>query len=175
MLNEIIGGLKIAMLKGEKIEEAMMSFYNAGYEKKDIEEAAKLLLQAKSRQELQKEPIPQTPVAVKPKKEKVLPKQPKPIQEVSSYEAKPPKKKFSLFKSKKKKPLKVKKEKRQIVPPPNAPVSKQTVSEYDEMMGKPKGKLLILILVFLLLFLFAILAAVFLLKDEIVNFLNNLL
>ena len=72
MINEIIGGLKIAMLKGESIEDAMMSFYNAGYDKEEIEESAKLLLQAKSRQELPQEPLKKTSNLITPKSFVVL-------------------------------------------------------------------------------------------------------
>lgn len=37
---EIVSGLRQAISKGEPLEKAMMSFYNAGYKKEDIEEAA---------------------------------------------------------------------------------------------------------------------------------------
>lgn len=38
---DILQGLKLALEKGESLEQAMMSFYLAGYLKKDIEEAAR--------------------------------------------------------------------------------------------------------------------------------------
>jgi hypothetical protein len=42
MVNEeIIGGLISALSRGEPLQQAMMTFYNAGYKKEDIEEAAK--------------------------------------------------------------------------------------------------------------------------------------
>ncbi|MEK6925886.1 MAG: hypothetical protein AABW50_01265 [Nanoarchaeota archaeon] len=41
--NDILGGLKVALSKGHSLQEAMQSFYNAGYKKEDIEEAARLL------------------------------------------------------------------------------------------------------------------------------------
>jgi hypothetical protein len=42
MVNEeIIGGLVSALSRGEPLQKAMMTFYNAGYKKEDIEEAAK--------------------------------------------------------------------------------------------------------------------------------------
>ena len=45
MINyDIIEGLRIALAKGYTLEQAMMSFYNAGYPKEDIEEAARILL-----------------------------------------------------------------------------------------------------------------------------------
>ena len=37
---EIIEGLRTAVSKGESLEKAMTSFYNAGYKKEDIEAAA---------------------------------------------------------------------------------------------------------------------------------------
>jgi hypothetical protein len=42
MINEeIIGGLVSALSRGESLENAMMTFYNAGYKKDDIEDSAK--------------------------------------------------------------------------------------------------------------------------------------
>jgi len=40
---EIVEGLKSGLAKGESLREAMMSFYNAGYKKEDIEQAARIL------------------------------------------------------------------------------------------------------------------------------------
>lgn len=41
MINEdILGGLKSATERGESLKKAMMTFYNAGYKKEEIEEAA---------------------------------------------------------------------------------------------------------------------------------------
>lgn len=40
---EILEGLKTAMLRGDTLKEAMISFYNSGYKKEEIEEAAKNL------------------------------------------------------------------------------------------------------------------------------------
>ena len=37
---ELMEGLRLAVLKGESLEHAMATFYNAGYKKEDIEEAA---------------------------------------------------------------------------------------------------------------------------------------
>lgn len=44
MSNEdIVGGLKSALERGESFQRAMMSFYSAGYKKEDIEWAARSL------------------------------------------------------------------------------------------------------------------------------------
>jgi hypothetical protein len=40
---EIIGGLISALSRGEPLQKAMMTFYNAGYGKQEIEEAARLV------------------------------------------------------------------------------------------------------------------------------------
>lgn len=42
---EILGGLRFALNKGEPLEKATTSFYNAGYRKEEIEEAAMFLKQ----------------------------------------------------------------------------------------------------------------------------------
>ena len=41
--HEIVEGLRLALSRGYSLENAMMSFYNAGYMKNDIEEAAREL------------------------------------------------------------------------------------------------------------------------------------
>lgn len=40
---EIVEGLRLAVSKGESLRSAMMSFYNAGYSKQDIEDAARAM------------------------------------------------------------------------------------------------------------------------------------
>lgn len=81
---EIIEGLKYAVAKGESLPKAMMSFYNAGYLKKDVEEAARALQtpqlpqtqpQQPLQQQTQPQQIPQTPVKV--------------VQKVSAYGERP--------------------------------------------------------------------------------------
>ncbi len=45
MVNEeIVGGLKNALDRGSSLQKAMMTFFNAGYGKKEIEDAAAVLL-----------------------------------------------------------------------------------------------------------------------------------
>ncbi|MBA7683891.1 hypothetical protein ES703_92277 [subsurface metagenome] len=177
MVNEeILGGLKLALSKGESLKQAMMSFYNAGYKKEEIEEAAR----ASQGQKIEKEPI-QPVQQAKLKKQKPVQKipQPKPsktIQRVSSYEQEPYSPKIrkglrgaikeleKIDVSLKVKPKVITKK---LIKTP------QKVSTYEEK-PKPKGKLITLLLVFFLLFLFGILAAIFFFRQEIVEFLNNL-
>ncbi len=40
---DILGGLKSALMRGYTLKDAMISFYNAGYSKEDIEESARTL------------------------------------------------------------------------------------------------------------------------------------
>ncbi len=129
---EILAGLKYAIAKGEPLAEAMMSFYNAGYLKKDVEEAARVL---QTSQLPQTQPLQQPTQPVKqPLKQQVQPKQ---------------------------------------IPP--APVRViQRVSEYKK---RPKilGKAIIIMLVFFLVFLLGILVTVFLFREELANFIGNIL
>lgn len=78
---EILEGLKYAVARGETLPKAMMSFYNAGYSKQDIEEAARALQASQlpqTQQPLQQQAQPgqlQSPVKV--------------IQRVSEYKERP--------------------------------------------------------------------------------------
>ena len=58
MVNEdILGGLKTAMRKGESLKRAMFSMYNAGYKKEEIEEAARVVQREQIQQVRQAEPV----------------------------------------------------------------------------------------------------------------------
>ena len=41
---DIIGGLKVAISRGNTLQQAMQSFYNAGYNKDEIDEAARFVM-----------------------------------------------------------------------------------------------------------------------------------
>ncbi|HUW43554.1 MAG TPA: hypothetical protein VMV95_01155 [Bacillota bacterium] len=129
---EIVAGLKYAIAKGENLPNAMMSFYNAGYSKQDIEEAARVL---------QASPLPRT--------QPTLPIQQPGQQPIQQNTLQPT----------------------QQSP---APMVTQRVSAYG---GKPKsrGKALIFVLVLFLVILFGILIAVFLFRDQLADFLGNIL
>ncbi len=85
---EIVGGLKAALARNEPLQKAMMSFYNAGYSKEDIEDAV---------QELQTpqffgQPVAQTqPVkqSVQSSAQSITQSPSKVVQKVSKYDAKP--------------------------------------------------------------------------------------
>jgi hypothetical protein len=88
MNEEILGGLKSALERGESMKKAMMTFFNSGYKKEEIEEAARALSEVA-------ETKPQVPVV--PEKKQVPPPKTPPQtypkqtpQKVSSYGEKIP-------------------------------------------------------------------------------------
>ncbi|MAH03253.1 hypothetical protein CMI39_00505 [Candidatus Pacearchaeota archaeon] len=92
MKEDILEGLKSAVSSGESLKLAMQSFYNAGYKKEEIEEAARDL--QKNQAENQKQPLKQE----KPSKEKIeIPKEERPIQKVSNYGQTPEKPKRNIW------------------------------------------------------------------------------
>ena len=75
---EILGGLRHSLNRGESLEKAMLSFYNAGYKKEEIEEAARFV---------QSGGIP-----ISTKETKLIPVQLNPQPKISSYGQEKPKK-----------------------------------------------------------------------------------
>ena len=152
MVNEIIlGGLKSALARGESLKKAMMTMYNAGYKREEISEAARIV--NKPRVAAQTQPASQSkqkPSLISKSKapKKLAPQktqQPVPSQEQTQVTKKLPKGKKTL----------------------------QRVSNYGQPL-KPGGKTMIIVLGFLLLLLIGILAAIFLFKDDLLSFFNNL-
>lgn len=77
---EIVEGLKYAVAKGESLPKAMMSFYNAGYLKKDVEEAARVL---------QAPQLPQTQQSTQPAQSGQLQAPVRVVQKISEYKERP--------------------------------------------------------------------------------------
>ncbi len=168
MVNEeILGGLKLALAKGESLKQAMISFYNAGYIKEEIESAARALQTqqveyAKQIQESPKSAITQKPVqTIKPSKQKS-------IQRISSYGQE----EMSIQSLKKiKQGINVAIQKLEEI---EVPEKIQKISNYEQQSNNLRGKLITFFLVFTLLFLLGVLAAVFLFKEELMEFFTNL-
>jgi len=158
MVNEeILGGLRLAISKGESLKKAMMTFFNAGYKREEIEEAARALQTQKIEKEIpQEKPMP----SAKSQFKKPIIKR-KPVQKISAY-GEPPeiKKTFPA-------------EKKEI--PQEKPIQKKPSKEISsyEKGASPKGKIIIILLIFSLLFLVGTLIAVFLFKQEIIDFFNK--
>lgn len=176
---EILGGIKFAVEKGETLKDAMMSFYRAGYGKQEIEEAAKTYLEMNNPAEMdvssripekketvneleKKKELSATGQYSKKVGEKEVEK--KEVVNGTSLVEKTP---SGMPKPKTFQPLnQVGGNKTQVV---------QKVSEYGEVIAAPKkGKLITIILILILVFLFAILGAIVLFKSELVSFFNNL-
>ncbi|GAI42681.1 unnamed protein product [marine sediment metagenome] len=183
MVNEeIFGGLKLALSKGESLKQAMMSFYNAGYKKEEIEEAARVLQRQQFQQIQPIQPTPQQPPQqIQPIKpvQQIKPKK-KLIQKVSRYETPIQAQIQSSQKIRKGIDTAIKQLKKievtgskTIKQKPVKAISTQKVSTYGEK-PKPSGKLITLLLVFFLLLLLGILAAVFFFREELIEILNNL-
>ncbi len=88
--DDILGGLISALIKGETLRTAMISMYNAGYDKREIEWAARTLQMQGYEQVSQ----PQSPLQKKeePKEEIKKPEEKKEARVVSLYKGEPEKK-----------------------------------------------------------------------------------
>ena len=144
MREDILGGLKSALIRGETLKKAMMTFYNSGYKKNDIEEAAAALQQMIS----QKVVIQEQTTIAKPV-EKVIPK--KSPQQLTSFQE------VSNYGAQKKSPQPL--------------TSFQEVSNYGA--PKRFNKVMVILLIFLLIVLLGILISIFLFKTELIEFFNN--
>jgi hypothetical protein len=156
---EILGGIRTAMDKGESLKSAMFSFYNAGYKKEEIEEAARYVMANK-----------QNPQPEKPQdenKKKYLPsKSTKPIPpKVSSYgkPSEPPK----MVPQKPIENNQIKQNKKEVSP------EKKSVSKYGSPVRKPK--FLIYLVLFVILFAVAGLIGAIFFKDQFVEILESIL
>ncbi len=86
---EIFEGLKQAISRGEALRSAMMSFYNAGYPKEDIEIAARLVQAERANQtQSQYSQVHEAEQKLKALGQQI---QQSTIQKVSGYEEKKPK------------------------------------------------------------------------------------
>ncbi len=191
---EILGGLKTAVVKGQTLKQAMMSFYQAGYKKEEIEDAARayLYLQrgnseaeilAKNRgkreggfksllggEKKTEEEIKKEEEEVKEKKEGKGEKEKEEEEKDKSKQEKPGEKIISKV-SKTQVPMsrgeKQKKGQEEVV---------QKISGYEgkKEPSKFKGKAVTSVLIIALVVLVGILALVFLFKAELIDFINGL-
>ena len=140
---DIFEGLKCGLARGKTLQETMQSFYNSGYSKKEIDEAAKLLLANKAKGIMSPQPaLPGQQPTAQPNYQP---------QTVLSQEE-------------------IQKQKQQIKTPGK---SDQLVSYYDTSPQKPKkskGMGLIILLIILLFALFGALIAVFIFRENIIGF-----
>lgn len=169
---DIIGGLKIALSRGESLQNAMQSLYNAGYKKEDIEEAARVLNTEGFRPPIAAEKS-QIPITTQ---KQIHPEyQPPPQLQTSVIEAKPTEIKQSPNPQIKSIipiiPATIKEETK---PLPITYAPKQIVSNYYPKEEKSGIDFITILLIVVLVVLLGILAAVFFFKQDLVDFLNNL-
>lgn len=146
---DILGGLKIALSKGQSLESAMQSFYNAGYKKEEIEEAARALYSSMSQQPYQPVQPNQQPIQEKKFSKDEVNIQPS-LVKVPQVPVTP------------------------VSPPPMSQrqlQSQQVVSSYEH--PKKKVDFVAILLVIILLILLGVLVSVFFFKPQIVDFLNK--
>lgn len=145
---DLVEGLRNALSRGYTLEQAMMSFYNAGYKREDVEEAARVLHEHPSH------PISH-PGKIVPKEAKKPVTRPLPLEYHPRPQPKPPI---------------VAKPVKEVKP---KPPEKQLISKYQEKT-KPKGKLTVILLLTSLFILILFLIGAFIFKNELVDFFNTL-
>jgi len=172
MVNEeILGGVKSALERGHSLERAMISLFNAGYKRKEIEEAAVALLE--SRPSLQV----QTQAEAAQGKEKERIKSPPPdmtaqIRAKSAPELQAPSAQVPMPPPPMPKPTLVQKP---IQPQKPLERSVQRISSYGRVEPKEssKEKGIIIVLIILLVLLIGLFAAIFLYRQQFIDFLNS--
>jgi hypothetical protein len=155
---DLIGAINSSLARGETLKEAMIALYNAGYDKSKIEEAAKSYIE-----------LSRNPDTIKSSKLTISSAS---IKEVGQKD-----------KLKKGNILDQALATKAVQPAVNTGAvitpNSQHVSKY-ELKEKPKDKvhhtsnLVTFLLIFILVFLLIILGAVFLFKEELVDFFNRL-
>ena len=175
--NDILGGIKAAIERGEEIKDAMMTFYNAGYSKREIEEAARNYVMEKRAREsggIETKKIPDKlkkqgqeqekgkKLTKGDKQKEILTQKLNPSDSVGSAGQSPNKQE----KSRPAAGTNLKK----------AGFSNQVTSKYGEkpILKKKMFEPITIVLVLLLFLLVIILGAVFLFKTELVEFFNKL-
>jgi len=137
MPNEfIVEGIKNAVKKGESLQQAMISFHNAGYDKKEIEEAARIVQTMQVRSQISSRTLPpqapqRQPITQNPSAKPVI-------------------------------------QKNQV-----ASTNPQKVSSYGEKKSEPKKTLIILLTILIILSLGALIS-IFLFKESLISFFDNL-
>jgi hypothetical protein len=181
---EIVGGIRIALERGESLKRAMMTFFNAGYKKEEIEEAARFVNEnpteypkTSSVVQVQKKGLFGQTIKEKIPEKKIISSQPIVVPQAPIQSSSQPAQQI------------VSNYGEQLsIPANNNPQVKQIISNYGEKQnlsqpvqkvsnyidGKSKDKIIVIILIALLIFLLGLLASIFLFKTEIINFFSNL-
>ncbi len=170
--NDILGGLRSALTRGYSLEEAMLSFFNAGYKRDEIQEAAKALqstiviqpsIELQPRPIFEPKPKPQPPVLSKIK----ISRPQIPVQKVQVQE--PIVSKPVVQKPVEQKPVV---EKEPIAAPVKKQVAVSRVSAYTS--DSSRIRTITVILVVLLAVLLGILGLMYIFRSQIISFFNSI-
>jgi|APSaa5957512576_1039674.scaffolds.fasta_scaffold31455_2 hypothetical protein len=175
---DLIGAINSALSRGQDLKDAMMSLYNAGYEKQKIEEAAKAHIELSrnpTRMQAQQKKVDRKTLKKEGKKGAPIPlKKGKKLKEKEKPTEMKGKKPGILDKALGKKTVLaaggvVKKEQKKKV-------SSYGIKEHKIKSSKAHNtsNLITFLLIFLLILLVVVLGAVFLFKAELVEFFNRL-
>jgi hypothetical protein len=161
MVNEeILGGLKSALERGSSLERAMLTLFNSGYKREEIEEAARSLLEFRPESQIQ------APIKTVPKTAEVKPV-PQVLTTPTITKAFP-----ELKPSVTQRPIPAV---QQLQPSIQIQKPIQKVSSYEEekQKVKVKGRGVIVFLVFLLVFLVGLLGTIFIFRQQLIDFLSS--
>jgi len=195
---EIFGGLISALSRGESLQKAMISLWNAGYSKKEIEDAAGLLkskspseiIQKTAEESVEKKetknkgPVKKSKKGLSQKKgapakaEKKSEEKQKTKQHVSAYGEQSPEEFKKILDSAIKNLTDLKGPIKIVKPdsPSKPPIIIQQVSDYSDTPRKTRkgSKPAVIILFVLLAVLLGSLVALFIFKDRLIEIFNNL-
>jgi len=180
---DILGGLKLAISKGDSLKQAMQSFYNAGYKKEDIENAARTMQMEEHARQKRIISQRQNSSMQLPEKKSFFSK----INLFKKKDIKTSQKKYPEQKNKQTlpsqkiiipqnkqastikpiQPLKQKEEQKPIKPI-------QKVSGYGHISIKPKKDIIAIILIITLLILSGVLTGIYFFKEELAQFFGKL-
>jgi hypothetical protein len=170
---EILSGIRAALERGQSLRAAMMSFYNAGYAKDEIEDAARALMEVGATQQTQTQTQPPAK-PVQPQKQliqqapqKVSLQQPKPQMQISPQVKQPVIQPIQV-------PLFQKKEIKPIVQQKPKEEPKQKVSGYETKVKPKRNNAMIVVLILILVILIGMLASIFLFKQQLIDWLSTM-
>ena len=180
---EILEGLRHALERGNSLENAMLSFWNSGYKKEEIEEAARALVSHPS--QMMSHPDKEIPIDFKQPMQKLPPRKrlptPADLVHLQSAAMPAPAKTYQSAMPNKAMPMPMPMQKPALVQQGAKPVSvqanpqekKQLVSKYEEKKKKG-GKLTIIFLIIVLLVFLGMLAGIIIFKNELIQFFNTI-
>lgn len=147
---EILGGLRIALEKGQKLRTAMMSFYNSGYTKEEIEDAARALIQIEKEEQSRQALMAQQQKTKKPGRAQAK------VQTSSMIKTQGTTSQVPQTRA------------TQPIQATTLPTQRQIVSNYEPK--KKSGKIIVLAIVLGILLISLVI--VFLFRDNIIDFFN---